>query len=282
MRIRSAKIAVTLLIISALVDADALVRSVIADDEAPTSEEAVVASKIKLLGTQDNCWVSNPRARDYYFRPSDVDLIHVLAPPPEIDSPQGKADLQAVRDAQRVRTPAQVESARADACFSILRFANVMGAGFKASRLPFTMSFFQRVFSDDQHAIWAAKKYFNRPHPCVIDHDLTPVVEQSSNPSYPSGHASFAYVTAILLADMVPEKAPQIFERAAAYADGRLIGGAHYPTDLQAGRISASVIDNVLLHNPQARADLARSRAEVRSAIGIAGEGGGSSSGIAG
>jgi acid phosphatase (class A) len=103
----------------------------------------------------------------------------------------------------------------------------------------------------------------------VTDHHVLPIVEQPNNLSYPSGHATFAYVVAILLADMVPEKAPQIFERAATYANGRLVGGVHYPTDLEAGRVSASVIDNVLLHDRHAMADLAQSRAEVRAALGL-------------
>jgi acid phosphatase (class A) len=208
-------------------------------------------------------------APDYYVHQSEVDLVHILAPPPAIASPQGKADLQAVLDAQRARTPAKVKNAQADACFSIIRFADVMGPGFTTANLPFTITFFEHVFSDDQHAIRSAKPYFNRPRPFVTDHHVVPIVEQPNNPSYPSGHATFAYVVAILLADMVPEKAPQIFGRAATYANGRLIGGVHYPTDLEAGRVSASVIDNVLLHDRRAMADLARSRAEVRSALGL-------------
>ncbi len=46
--------------------------------------------------------------------------------------------------------------------------------------------------------------------------------------SYPSGHATSAYATAILLAAMVPEKATAIFERADRYAENRVIAGVHY------------------------------------------------------
>ncbi len=217
----------------------------------------------------DHCMNPDRPAPDYYMHPSDIDLVHILAPPPAIDSPEGRADLHAVLDAQRARIPARVEAARADACFSIIRFADVMGPGFTAANLPFTIIFFGHVFSDDQHAIRAAKAYFNRPRPFVTDHHVLPIVNQPNNASYPSGHATFAYVVAILLAEMVPEKAPQIFKRAAVYANGRVVGGVHYPSDLEAGRISASVIDNVLLHKQRAITDLARSRVEVRSALGL-------------
>ena len=69
-----------------------------------------------------------------------------------------------------------------------------------------------------------------------------------------------------MLANMVPEKADAIFGRAARYANNRVIGGVHYPTDSEAGLISASVIANVLLHEPRFVTDFARARSEVRHA----------------
>jgi acid phosphatase (class A) len=87
--------------------------------------------------------------------------------------------------------------------------------------------------------------------------------------SYPSGSATFGYVAAILLADMVPEKAAAIFAHAEALGRNRVIAGVHYPTDIEAGRISGSVIDNVLLHDRAFMADFDKARAEVRRAIGL-------------
>ncbi|HKV54085.1 MAG TPA: phosphatase PAP2 family protein [Candidatus Binataceae bacterium] len=222
-----------------------------------------------VLAAPQYCMDPSQAASDFYMHPREVDFIHVLAPPPAPDSPAGRADLQAVLEAQRARTPASIESARADACLSIFRFADVMGPGFAPERLPFTIVLFQHVFTDEQEAVAAAKDHFKRPRPFVADHELSPIVKQRANPSYPSGHATFAYVTAILLADMVPEKAPQIFARATEYAHNRVVAGVHYPTDVEAGRVTGAVIDNVLLHDPRFNADLARAKAEVRRAVGV-------------
>jgi hypothetical protein len=52
-----------------------------------------------------------------------------------------------------------------------------------------------------------------------------------------------------------------------------VIGGVHYPTDTEPGRMSASAIDNVLLHESRFLADFARARAEVRHTIGLHQEG---------
>jgi len=205
----------------------------------------------------------------YYLDPSQVDLIHILAPPPSPDSDDGKADLQAVLAMQRTRTEAQEKEARADAEESVFRFADVIGPEFKPENLPFASAFFQRISSDSEEAVAVAKAYFNRPRPFVLDHDVRPMVGRSPSPCYPGGHATFAYVNAILLAYMLPEKAAAIFSRARRFARNREIGGVHYPSDTEAGLISASVIDNVLLHQPRFLTDFARARGEVRHAIGL-------------
>ena len=160
-----------------------------------------------------------------------------------------------------------VASALADSRLSVFRFADVIGPAFKPENLPYATKFFDRVSSDQANVVRAAKIYFHPPWPFVIDSGIKPVEHLSANTSYPSGHATFAYVDAIILADMLPEKAGAIFARADAYAHNRVIEGVHYPTDLEARRISASVIDNVLLHDARFMADYATARLEVRHAL---------------
>ncbi len=72
---------------------------------------------------------------------------------------------------------------------------------------------------------------------------------------------------------MVPENAVATFDRGADYADSRVVAGIHYRTDLEAGRISATVIDNAFLHNSRFFADLAKSRDELRRALGLTTQG---------
>jgi acid phosphatase (class A) len=139
-----------------------------------------------------------------------------------------------------------------------------MGPRFDSRNLPFATQFFRHVASDTEEAVAPAKEHFDRPRPFVVDHNIKPVLGRPGGPSYPSGHATFAYVDAILLAQMEPAKAAAIFARADQYSYAREVGGVHYPTDLRAGQISASVIANVLLHQPRFLADLNRAKAEVR------------------
>jgi acid phosphatase (class A) len=206
----------------------------------------------------------------FYIEPSQVDLDHLLAPPPALGSAAETKDLAAVVEAEKDRDAAAAVEAEEDHARTVFRFADVMGAGFTPQNLPFATKFFERVFSDQNKIAKETKTYFARPRPFVVDSNLTPMVYPKPTPSYPSGHTTFAYVMAILLADMVPEKAVPIFDRAAEYGYNRVVAGAHFPTDVEAGRISGTVIDSVFFHEPRFMTDFVRARAEVRRALGLA------------
>jgi acid phosphatase (class A) len=205
----------------------------------------------------------------FYIVPSQVDLDHLLAPPPALGSAAETQDLSAVVEAERDRTAVEAVAAEEDHQRTVFRFADVMGPAFTPQNLPFATKFFQRVFSDQSKVVKEAKAYFARPRPFAVDADLTPMLYPKATPSYPSGHTTFAYVMAILLANMVPEKAVPIFDRAADYGYNRVVAGAHFPTDIEAGRIAGTVIDSVFFHEPRFMSDFVRARTEVRQALGL-------------
>jgi acid phosphatase (class A) len=205
----------------------------------------------------------------FYIEPSQVDLDHLLAPPPALGSAEETADLAAVVQAEKDRTAQDAVDAEADHQRSVFRFADAMGPGFTADKLPYATKFFKRVYADEEKIVNETKAYFARPRPFIVDSNLTPMVYPKATPSYPSGHTTFAYVMAILLANMVPEKSVAIFNRAASYGYNRVVVGAHFPTDVEAGRIAGTVIDSVFLHEPRFMTDFRKARLEVRAALGL-------------
>jgi acid phosphatase (class A) len=204
-----------------------------------------------------------------YISPADVDLIDVLQPPPVPGSPEDIADMKAVMDAQKARSPADVEAAEKDFKKSIFRFRSVLGPDFSAANLPYTNAFFRRVLADDAVIVEATKQFYARPRPFITNSAVNPVMLRPGGGGYPSGHSTFAYVAAILVGKMVPEKRDAIFARAEQFAAMRVVSGEHYPSDVEAGRISGSVIANTLLHSPKFLADFAQSTAEVRKVLGL-------------
>ncbi len=66
-----------------------------------------------------------------------------------------------------------------------------------------------------------------------------PIQDLTASPSFPSGHTTYGYTEALLLAILVPERYPQMIVRAAEYGNNRIVIGAHYAMDVLGGRTLA-------------------------------------------
>jgi acid phosphatase (class A) len=209
-------------------------------------------------------------AADGNSKAASIDLTLWLAPPPASGSPTALADLQTVLAVQAARTPAEAEAAKADADRSVFRFADVLGPNLTPATLPRTAAFFTRVAQLDKATVKTAKSFWRRPRPSVISSDVHPLsVEKPDDWSYPSGHATFGYTAAALLAHMLPEKRVALFGRADIYAQHRVVMGVHYPSDVEAGRVAGAVIAAQLMDDPAWRADFNAARDELRKALAL-------------
>ncbi|NLU82611.1 phosphatase PAP2 family protein [Rhodococcus sp. HNM0569] len=86
-----------------------------------------------------------------------------------------------------------------------------------------------------------------RYHGDGVSGGADPYGDTAGTGSYPSGHTSQGYWTALLLADMLPEFAPQLLTRASAIGHSRVVLGVHYPLDVMGGRImgQAAAVDRL-------------------------------------
>lgn len=199
-----------------------------------------------------------------------VELANLLPPPPAAGSLAAQHDLQAVLAAQRARTPAEAAAAKADAVHSVFRLTDELGTPLQADALPKTAAFFARVAALDKVEVKQAKLYWRRPRPSLVSSQVKPLSkEKSGDWSYPSGHATFGYSSAVLLANMLPEKRAAIFARADLYGHHRIVMGVHFPTDVEAGRLAGTVMADRILHDPSWRQDYLAARSELRRALGL-------------
>jgi acid phosphatase (class A) len=198
-----------------------------------------------------------------YIDPAAMALQRVLSPPPEANSEAAKADMQAVEAAVRTRTPDDERRITANLPCALDRFGGVLGPAFTAAAMPITAALIERVFQDGELAVLAAKTAIARPRPYTLKSDLATFGHRSDSTSYPSGHATFGYLAATVLARLVPEKRQALFAFAASYGENRVIAGTHFPTDLEAGRIAAAVIAEALFHDPRFERDLDQADAEI-------------------
>jgi acid phosphatase (class A) len=199
-----------------------------------------------------------------------IDLPALLEPPPAQDSATTKSEIELVRKTQATATDAEKKLAIADAVEDVFVLgASVLGPNFTAANLPTAAAFFAKVHHTEGEFVDPAKKTWNRLRPPLADPAIVPCTKLSMSGAYPSGHATSGYLWGIVLAQMVPEKSAAIFARAAEYGHSRIVCGMHYPTDIEAGRISAAVIAAALMSNPNFKSEFGPARAEIRKLLGL-------------
>jgi acid phosphatase (class A) len=203
-----------------------------------------------------------------YVPATDVDLTKILPPPPAQDSVRTKNEIAEILDFQESRTDKMVKYAQADQEISVFRFSDIMGDKFTRENLPFTEEFFHNVTANASIISGPAKDFWKRPRPSVYDPRVKPCVKVPPNAAYPSGHSTAGNLMAIILANMVPEKSAEIYGRGWDFAVNRIIGGVHYRSDSEAGRMAATVIAAFMFKNPDFLADYERAKAEIRRALG--------------
>ena len=172
-----------------------------------------------------------------FLTASQVDLMRLLPPPPLKGSALDAAEMEEVVTVARTRSAARAALATADANETIFdMFGALLGPRFAPGALPAAGKFFERLAETEEVVVGAAKSGFGRPRPYHANAALTTIAPSSKSGSYPSGHATRVTVMAVALAAMVPEQRAAIFERAAEYAESRVVASVHYRSDIVAGR----------------------------------------------
>jgi acid phosphatase (class A) len=206
-----------------------------------------------------------------YLSAQQLDLSKMLAPPPPSNSELQSQDMTEVLRLQASRTPEQAERAIADNDQTLGRIVNdIFGDKAAALRSPKFAAFAERVIQDTRAIFLASKDVWQRPRPYSAGTDVKAIGELPTSASYPSGHATRGYLVAILLSNMVPEKSVELFARGREYGRNRVIAGVHYPTDIEAGRLSATAIAAALSQNERFMKDFNEAKGELRQALGLA------------
>jgi acid phosphatase (class A) len=218
-----------------------------------------------------------------YLHADPTELIGLLGPPAATGSPAEAVELAVVLATQRAAhgTPRR-EQAIADSQGSCARLADALGA----SPGDAALAFLDRAALQASAWTGAAKRHFERARPFVHEAaverlaDVAPDMPlpsgaapgyfaQRDHTSYPSGHATLGAACAILMAAMVPERGAELFARGHLYGESRLVVGAHFPGDVEAGRIAATVAVALMRQDGCFREDEAAARRQLRAALAL-------------
>ena len=118
------------------------------------------------------------------------------------------------------------------------------------------------------------KYYYKRKRPFIRFQEptATPQFEPDlrRNYSYPSGHTILGWCSALLLAEINPERADTILKRGMMYGESRVIVGAHWQSDVDAGRLAASVAYSRMHTSERFLEQMQLARQEFRMKTGLA------------
>ncbi|MBR2839367.1 MAG: phosphatase PAP2 family protein [Kiritimatiellae bacterium] len=199
------------------------------------------------------------------------DIVKCLPAPPE----PGSADF--ARDVARYewgkeqrKDPERAALARHDAVWSYETIADAFsrpfGTELSATNTPQIWKVLEDSLSTTDQMRVAPKAFFHRRRPFAYfnEEPLCPKEDGvwRDEGSYPSGHTLRSMVAALLLAEINPARANEIFARAMQYGESRVISGAHWQSDVDMTRIAAAFAYSSLQTMPAFRDQMHRAKAE--------------------
>lgn len=226
-----------------------------------------------------NAWALVPPGNDATTKPSlyylkneqAIDSLALLPPPPEVGSIAFLNDQALYEQGRLLRDTPRGKLAAEDANLASGGVANAFSAAFgspiTAKDAPELHKLLTNMIEDaGDLATRSAKQKYMRIRPFAFygvptcntkDQD-----ELSKNGSYPSGHTAIGWATALVLAEINPERQDAILKRGYDLGQSRVICGYHWQSDVDAARIVGSAAVATLHTNPGFQQQLQKAKDE--------------------
>lgn len=200
--------------------------------------------------------------------------LELLGPPPANESAALARDEEARTATLPLRNSTRSNLARLDADLEFPQpaknFSCAMGMDISEKETPHLYRLMQKVLTDAGLSTYGVKNTYNRVRPFVVHDEGTCFPAQEAllrtDGSYPSGHTAAGWAWALVLAEINPDRADQLFKRGLEFGQSRVICNAHWQSDVDAGRTMGAATVAVLQNNPEFIADLEAARQEVQAA----------------
>lgn len=168
-----------------------------------------------------------------YLTPESIDLSSFTPP---------TADLVTVLKLQKERTKSDCERASVEAKGFADAFFGPPYGPLSQREAEALVAFQEKLFQEVKYFTKSLKTKYQTPRPYTLSALVTPCVPTENSFSYPSGHAAIAVVSAKTLALLHPNLKSQLLERARVISFDRVLGGVHFPGDVDAGFLLGEMI----------------------------------------
>ena len=214
-----------------------------------------------------------PRRVGYLSPGAAPDILRVLSPPPTDGDSRDAADLAVFRNTRRLQgTPRWIIAQRDNAVGTaalLQAFSCSLDTTIAPTEAPALMKLLGQAAVDAGAATTSGKNTWRRKRPferekgpvCLAPDEVERLARVS--PDYPSGHATAAWMAGRLIAEVAPDRATEILERARMFGESRVVCGLHHVTAVEAGRTTAEGVLAALHGVAAFRNDLDAARDEM-------------------
>lgn len=204
-----------------------------------------------------------------YLGDKVMDTSTVLPAAPAPASPQAEADRAIFVATRALKGTPRWDMAISDLDERKVVYAMRCAIGVEIKELgeaPKLSRVLLRVAPDLTRAVDAPKAFYNRKRPyleqageiCTTRSEML-----AGSPDYPSGHASWGWAVGLILAELAPDRAIPILQRARAFGESRAVCGVHTASAVAAGRDNGAAVVAAVHGTPDFRADMDAARAEL-------------------
>ena len=215
--------------------------------------------------------IAQESAQEYFTVDEMPDLIQILPAPPDSSSVAFAYDVTQYMwgKAQRL-DPVRSEIAIKDAEYSldnlICIFSEPFGMPISFEETPEIFRLLRDFTATCGNISKNIKVHYMRKRPFMLfnEHTLTPSHEEELivNGSYPSGHTIFGWCAALILSEINPDCTESLMKRGYMYGESRVIVGAHWQSDVDAGMLAASILHSKLHTSSVFLTQMAKARSE--------------------
>ena len=204
-------------------------------------------------------------------------LIDIMPAPPAFDSPEFANDVvrygwgkQQRQDQERLAI-AIADAEWNDHTKLYAQWKDAFGLEITETGTPEIWKLMETSLATTDPMRKEPKAFYNRQRPFERFDDSMPSHEEDDlrgEGSYPSGHSLRGWCVSLLLAQIAPAHAAEIFSRGWDYCNSRVILGAHWQSDVDASRTAASIGFCALQSSEAFIAQMKKAQAEYKEKTG--------------
>jgi acid phosphatase (class A) len=210
-----------------------------------------------------------------YLAPAQVSgVVNIVPGAPATGDPRFQADMAIFRETRKLEGSERWKIAQSDDNLSLpgllSAFACSLGIQLTAENAPRITALLNRANEDAYLTADVIKQRYKHKRPFQVEEGNVCVSPQGravleKSPDYPSGHTALSWETGLILAELSPEHALELLQRARAFGQSRVVCGVHNLSAVEAGWMTATAVFALQMNSQEFGKDLETARSEFAS-----------------